>query len=205
MSTFNPTTNLEQVQKAEDLRDGDKYLRAYFNGDEMVTCTLETFRSYHAVDHLFTAETSRKIFFIEKVARHVKAQKGHYGVATMQNGDKRAGFWDSDGDFATLNDYNMDAYYAGEEDIIHFEDLGPVIQPKQAEPEGGKTEGLMPGRDPKPSTNKVWDKDGDEWDLNGDHACTYSFNLSGTRSWDNPSETQKGYAPYTTVKPNNAR
>lgn len=191
MTTFNPTIGLEQVQRASDLRDGDRYLRAYFLGDEVITCTAERFRSTHSVDHLFTPEASRKIFFLEKVERRVEPVRGHYGIATLSDGSKRVGFWDADGDFVTLGSTERTRYVAATT-ITEFEDKGPVVIPDP------KTEGLMPGVDPRPDADYVWDSDGDKWRLNP-NARSVAFDIS--ERWENPTESQKGYGPYTTVDP----
>lgn len=197
MTTFNPTTGLEQVQQASDLRDGDKYLRAYFNGDEVVTCTLETFRSFHSVDHLFTPDTSRKIFFVEKAQRHVEPVTGHHGVATLKDGSKVYGMWDADGDFATLRP-NHGVEYLDKVEVHDFKDDGPVILGE------GKTT-FEPGVDAWPSGVEVlYDRDGDAWAYDeatkpADQDVNFFFTTWG--GWDKPEGLARTYSPFFLKNP----
>ena len=196
MTKFDPTTDLERVNSASDLKVGDKYLRAYFDSEgNFATGTVETMRDGNSVDYLFDSNTHRRVYFVEKVKRHVDPTLGHFGIATLEDGTRQAGFWDADGDFTTAGATNR-TRYIGAVRITDFEDLGLVTQPTL------KTEGLIPGRDPKPDTDYVWDKDGDKWRLNPD-APQSNFDMTNrtSRTWDNPAEDFLAYAPYRTTDP----
>lgn len=202
MTTFNPTTGLELVQQASDLKEGDKYLRAYFLGDEVITCTVETFRSYHSVDHLFTTEASRKIFFLEKVKRHVDPVIGHVGIATKKDGSKLWGFWDMDGDLVTMRDDNNRDTYINKTDIVAFEDKGPANIPAD-EPE--KKTVFRAGQDPWPEgVDVLYDRDGDAWSRSEDTkpaGVAVNFFFSTWGSWERPQDLAVRYSPYHLENP----
>lgn len=198
--TFNPVAGLERVEKAGDLRVGDHYVRAYYDTDGNLTAMhAETVEEGQRLDHLFAPHRNDvKVLFVKKAPRHVEPQPGHYGIATLENGRRCAGMWDADGDLFTLSPIHRD-YYINKSEVVKFEDKGVVDMGDTS-----KTEGLVPGVDPKPDTRYVWDRTGDKWYF-GNEDYVYHFKNQGVNTWDNPSEIQKQYAPYTTVRPANAR